>query len=138
MLSLPAGPKGRFVRFGGSSYAIPKGSKHPQIAWELTRYLLGEEEAAKHYAGGLSSRAEFFEKFSSASPEVAEMIPNWRFVSIEQGTQFRTFVRYSKIGSEFSPMVYSEAAGLVDGSKTAEQVANSITQKANQMLKDFK
>jgi len=35
-------------------------------------------------------------------------------------------------------MVYSEAAGLVDGSKTAEQVANSITQKANQMLKDFK
>jgi multiple sugar transport system substrate-binding protein len=138
MLSLPAGPKGRFVRFGGSSYAIPKGSKHPKIAWELTRYLLADENAAKHYAGGLSSRAEFFEKFSSPSPEVAAMIPNWREVSIEQGVKFRTFVRYSKVGSAFSPMVYSEAAGLVDGSKTAEQVATSITQKANQMLKDFK
>ena len=138
MMTLPAGPKGRFVRFGGSSYAIPKGSKYPKVAWELTRYLLSDEEAAKLYAGGLSSRADFFEKYSSPSPEVAAMLPNWRQVSIEEGVKYRTFVRYSKIGSAFSPMVYSEAAGLVDGSKTAEQVANSITQKANQMLKDFK
>jgi multiple sugar transport system substrate-binding protein len=138
MLSMPAGPKGRFVRFGGSSYGIPKGSKFPQVAWELTRYLLNDEEAVKLYAGGLSSRADYFAKYSSPSPEVLEMIPNWREVSIEQGTRFRTFVRYSKIGSEFSPMVYSEAGGLVDGSKTAAQFAKSITDKANQMLKDFK
>lgn len=138
LLSLPAGPKGRFVRFGGSSYAIPKGSKFPQIGWELTRYLLNDEAAVKLYSGGLSSRADYFEKYSAPPPDALEMIPNWRAVSIDQGTQFRTFVRYSKIGSQFSPMVYSEGASLVDGSRTAAEVAASITNKANQMLKDFK
>jgi multiple sugar transport system substrate-binding protein len=138
MLSLPAGPKGRFVRFGGSSYAIPKGSKYPQIAWELTRYLLNDEAAVKLYTGGLSSRADYFEKYSSPPPDAAAMLPNWHQASIEQGVQYRTFVRYSKIGSQFSPMVYSEAGALVDGSRSAEEVARSITDKANQMLKDFK
>ncbi len=138
MLSLPAGPKGRFVRFGGSSYAIPKGSKFPQVAWELTRYLLSDEEAVKLYSGGLSSRADFFEKYSSPPPDALENVPNWKTVSVDQGTKFRTFVRYSKIGSQFSPMVYSEAASLVDGSKTGAQVGKSITEKANKMIKEFK
>ncbi|MBV9173474.1 MAG: extracellular solute-binding protein [Chloroflexi bacterium] len=138
MLSLPSGPKGRFIRFGGSSYAVPKGSKFPQIGWELTQYLLNDEEAVKLYSGGLSSRADYFEKYSSPPPDAMAMLPNWHQASIEQGVQYRTFVRYSKIGSQFSPMVYSEAGALVDGSKTAAEVANSITDKANQMLKDFK
>src|SRR5207244_8443212 len=31
----PSGPKGQFVRTGGSSMSIPVGAKNPDLAWEV-------------------------------------------------------------------------------------------------------
>jgi multiple sugar transport system substrate-binding protein len=141
VVALPAGPKGRFIRTGGSQYAIPKGSKFPQVAWELMRYTIGDPEGArigfeKDNSG--ASRLDYFEKYFTPPPESLAMVPNWKMVAIDQAVKYGVFVRYSKIGTTFAPMVGAEMNALADGSKSAADVAKSITDKANQMIKDFK
>ncbi len=140
LIALPKGPKGRFIRIGGSSYAIPKASKFPQVAWELMRFMLGEEEGAQiaAQAGVYTARVDYFIKYSAPTGEAATMVPNWIQVAVDQAKQFGVFVRYSKISTQFSPMVGAEAASLADCTKTAAEVAKSITDKANQMLKEWK
>lgn len=143
MIFLPAGPKGRFTRIGGSQYAIPAGSKHPDIAWELMRWMIGTEEALQieydEHNECLTSRVELHEKFNAPKdPEVIAMVPNWHEAGIEQPLKYGIFIRHSKIGPEFTPMIKAEMDSLADCSKTAAEVARIITDKANQMLAEFK
>lgn len=39
---MPTGPAGRFQGIGGSAFAIPKGSKHPDVTYELMKYTLSD------------------------------------------------------------------------------------------------
>ena len=41
----PSGPKGQFVRTGGSSMSIPVGAKNADLAWEVLRFMIGDEQA---------------------------------------------------------------------------------------------
>jgi len=66
------------------------------------------------------------------------MVPNWHEAGIEQPLKYGTFIRHSKIGPEFTPMIKAEMDSLADCSKTAAEVARIITDKANQMLAEFK
>jgi len=140
LAALPAGPKGRFIRIGGSSYAIPKGSKFPQIAWELLSYQLGDPEGVQlgydDKAG--TSRVDYFLKYFAPTGDAAAMVPEWKTVAVDKALQFGTFVRYSKIGTQFSPMVAAEMAALADGSATTAAVMKKIADQGNQMIKDFK
>jgi multiple sugar transport system substrate-binding protein len=140
LVALPKGPKGRFIRIGGSSYAIPKGSKYPDIAWELMRYQLGDPEGAQlgydDKAG--TAKVDFFLKYYAPQGDAATMLPEWKTVAVDQAMKYGIFVRYSKIGTPFSPMVAAEAAPLADCSKAAADVVKTVTDKANQMIKEFK
>lgn len=136
LIAVPAGPRGRFIRLGGSSYGISQGAAQPQVAWELIRYLLSDEWAATLYPQ-LSAVPEYYERSSAPPPESLAMIPNWKQVAVDQGLQYATFVRYSKIGTQFSPMVSAETAALADCSRSAADVVASITEKAEQMFEDF-
>jgi multiple sugar transport system substrate-binding protein len=140
LIALPAGPKGRFIRIGGSSYAIPKGSKFPQIAWELLRYQLGDPEGVQlgYEDQSGTARVDYFIKYFAPKGDAAAMVPEWKKVAVDQALQYGTVIRYSKIGTEFSPMVLAETAPLADCSKTAAEVGKTITARANQMIKDFK
>ena len=64
-------------------------------------------------------------------------MPNWREVAIDQASEYGVFVPYSKISTEFSPMIEAEFAFLVDGTYTPEEFASSVCEKANQMFSDF-
>lgn len=139
---LPSGPKGAYTRIGGSQYAIPVGSQNPEVAWELMRWMIGTEEAMQIEHGihneCQTSRVGLHAKFNAPkAPEVIEMVPNWREVAVEMALQHGIFIRHSKIGSEFSPMLKAEMDALADCSKTAAEVAQIITKKANQMLDEF-
>ena len=39
---MPTGPSGRFQGVGGSGFAIPKGSQHPDVTYELIKYTLSD------------------------------------------------------------------------------------------------
>lgn len=39
---VPKGPAGRFQGVGGSAFSIPKGSKHPDVTYELMKYTLSD------------------------------------------------------------------------------------------------
>lgn len=41
---LPKGPAGRFQGVGGSAFAIPKGSPHPDVTYEFIKYALSDPE----------------------------------------------------------------------------------------------
>ncbi len=55
---LPKGPRGdRAFSTGGSGYGISKRSKNKQTAWQLVKYLTGEEGEQKRLASGLAQPA---------------------------------------------------------------------------------
>ena len=41
---IPTGPSGRFGYEGGAQWMIPAGSQFPELAYELTRYVLSNED----------------------------------------------------------------------------------------------
>jgi ABC-type glycerol-3-phosphate transport system substrate-binding protein len=143
LAACPRGPRGRFIRIGGSQYAIPAGSKYPEAAWEFMRFALGTEQAQQIAVEATGthmnqSRIDLFRKFGSPQqPEVVAMVPNWEEVAVDKAVQYGVFVRYSKIGGEFNPMIAAETDSLADCSKTAEEVAQIVTDRANQMFKEF-
>jgi ABC-type glycerol-3-phosphate transport system substrate-binding protein len=58
IVMFPKGPGGlRVFPTGGSGYGVMKTSKHKQEAWELVKYLSGEEGAKKLAATGLAQPA---------------------------------------------------------------------------------
>ncbi|MBI4786409.1 MAG: hypothetical protein HY782_05115 [Chloroflexi bacterium] len=104
------------------------------------RYQLSDPEGVQfgYDDGGGTAKVDFFLKYYAPTGEVAAMVPEWKTVSVDQPLQYGVFVRYSKIGTQFSPMVAAESAPLADCSKSAAEVVKTITDKANQMIKDFK
>ena len=131
----PAGPKGPFVRTGGSEVFIPKGSKHPQIAWELTRYLIGDEEANKLAAtykdGNPLLRLDYILKYNvPEGPLKADMV---RIITTSF-QKYGTVVQYSKLGT-YGAIWSANCDKMAAGELTAKQCADAIAAAANKELK---
>lgn len=47
----PAGPKGRYVFFGGSNLSVMKSTKHPKEAVELVKFLTSDESQKRYTMG---------------------------------------------------------------------------------------
>ena len=131
----PAGPKGPFVRTGGSEVFLPKGDKYPQVAWELTRYLIGDEEAGKLAAtykdGNPLLRLDHILKYNvpegPLKPDMVRIITN--------GFQkYGTVVGYSKLGT-YGTIWSANCDKMAAGDMTAKQTADAIAAAANKELK---
>ncbi len=134
----PAGPNGRFVRTGGTSYAIPSRSKNPQIAWELLRYLVGDEdanrEAAAYQNGNPLIQLDYVTKYNAPPGPLAD---KWRSIVTDGFRKYGTVVQYSATGEY--PAVFAAALDkAAECGTTAQKVADEIAANADKLLKDLK
>jgi multiple sugar transport system substrate-binding protein len=132
----PSGPKGRFVRTGGTSYAAPMGAKYPEITWDLIRYLTGDEEANKTAAaydvGNPLIRLDYVLKYNAPEGPLAD---RWKSIVTEANQKNGTVVQYAPIG-EYESICTTNLQKMADGELNAKQAAENITNEANKALKD--
>ncbi len=134
----PAGPKGRFVRAGGTSYAIPVGAKFPEVAWDLMRYLTGDEEAnrlaAAYETGNPLIYLDWVLKYNvPAGPLQAAMTR----IMTEGFQKYGTVVQYAAIG-DYNTILASAIEKMAACEATAKQTADAIVSAAGKSLKDLK
>ncbi len=132
----PAGPKGPFVRTGGSSMGLPKGCKHPQIAWELLRWLIGDEEAgrlaAPYMDGNPLVRLDHVLKYNvPEGPLKADMT---RIITTAF-EKYGTVVQYSTLG-DYGTIWAANCDKLAACEITAKQCADAIASAANKELRE--
>jgi multiple sugar transport system substrate-binding protein len=134
----PAGPKGRFVRAGGTSYAIPVGAKYPEIAWELMRYLAGDEEAnqiaATYQTGNPLVYLDWILKYQIPAGAMGESMKR---IVTDGFNKFGTVVQYAPIGT-YQTIAGAALEKMAACEATAKQTADSIANDANKELKDLK
>ena len=132
----PAGPKGRFVRTGGTSYAMPTGATNADIGWELIRWLAGDEEAnrlaATYENGNPLIHLDHVLKYNAPEGALAEP---WRRIVTDGFQQYGTVVQYAPIG-EYGQFVASSMDKLAACDITAEEAAAEIADSTNQQLLD--
>jgi len=132
----PSGPKGQFVRAGGSSMSIPVGAKNPDLAWEVLRNMIGDEEsnkvAATYLDGNPLVRLDYVLKYNVPEGKLADKMKS----IITDGFQKDgTVVQYAPIG-EYSTIVGATMDKLAAGQVTAQQAADEIATQANKLIKE--
>lgn len=82
---MPAGPAGRFAFGGNSGWFIPTGSRYPDMAYEMMRYVLSNPELlpttgtlGSSFVGRMS-----FVDWGLPSGDLAEAIPNYKHVFVD-------------------------------------------------------
>jgi hypothetical protein len=133
----PAGPKGPFVRTGGSSMGLPVGCKLPDIAWELLRYQIGDEEAGKLAATYLDGnplvRLDHVLKYNV--PEGPLKDPMIRIIT-DGFQKYGTVTQYSPVGG-YGSIVSSNVDRLAACEITAKECVDAIAEATDKELKDL-
>lgn len=131
----PTGPKGYFIRGGGSEMSIPVGAKMPDLAWETLRYLLGDEEANKLVADWMDGnpllREDYILKYNVPAGPLHDKMST--IVTDFFNQNHGTTVQYSKIGT-FGNICSSNMDKLAAGQVTAKQCADAIVADTNKQL----
>jgi multiple sugar transport system substrate-binding protein len=131
----PAGPKGPFLRTGGSEMGLPKGDKYPQIGYELLRWLIGDEEAAQlaanYMEGNPLGRLDYVLKYNVPEGPLKDDV-----VRIITGgfEKYGTVVQYSKVGT-YGSIWSANCDKMAAGEFTAKQCADAIASATNKELK---
>jgi multiple sugar transport system substrate-binding protein len=132
----PSGPKGQFVRTGGSSMSIPVGAKNPDLAWEVLRFMIGDEQANKDAAtymdGNPLVRLDYALKYNVPSGPLADKMKS---IMTEGFQKHGTVVQYGPVG-EYSNIVRATMDKLASGEMTAQQAADDIASQTNKLLKE--
>jgi multiple sugar transport system substrate-binding protein len=132
----PSGPKGQFVRTGGSSMSIPVGAKNPDLAWEVLRFMIGDEQANKEAAtymdGNPLVRLDDALKYNVPSGPLADKMKS---IMTEGFEKHGTVVQYAPIG-EYGNIVKASMDKLAAGQITAQQAGDEIASQANKLIKE--
>lgn len=134
----PKGPKGTFVRAGGSSMSIPVGAKMPDLAWEVLRYMIGDEEANKVAATYLDGnplvRLDYALKYNVPQGPLHDKMTS---IMSDGFQKYGTVVQYGPVGT-YGDICASNMDKLAAGQVTAKQCADAIVADANKQLKEKK
>ncbi len=131
----PTGPKGYFIRGGGSEMSIPVGAKMPDMAWEMLRFLIGDEQANKLVADWMDGnpllRLDYILKYNVPAGPLHDKMSTIMtdFFNQNHGTT----VQYSRLGT-FGDICASNMDKLAAGQVTAKQCADAIVADANKQL----
>jgi multiple sugar transport system substrate-binding protein len=132
----PSGPKGQFVRTGGSSMSIPVGAKNPDLAWEVLRYMIGDEQANKDAAtymdGNPLVRLDYALKYNVPSGPLADKM---KTIMTDSFQKHGTVVQYGPVG-EYTSIVSATMDKLASGEMNAQQAADDIAAQTNKLLKE--
>lgn len=137
----PAGPNGRFVRAGGTSYGIPSRSKKPDIAWELIRYLVGDEdanrEAATYKDGNPLIQLDHVLKYNAPQGATGALVDKWKKIVTDGFQKFGTVVQYAPIG-EYPTIFSTELDKTAECNTSAQKSADAIAAATDKLLKEIK
>lgn len=128
-------PKGvqRAAFFGGASYAVLKGSKHKEEAWELVKFMVSKDalktRAIKEQV--VPSRISVAESESFLHLEGP---PENRKVFLEAIEYGRT-VPAVPCSREMESIIYNEISLVILGKKTAKEACEKVTPYVNDLLK---
>src|SRR5215472_11756168 len=132
----PSGPKGQFVRTGGSSMSIPVGAKNPDLAWEVLRFMIGDEQANKDAAtymdGNPLVRLDYALKYNVPEGPLADKM---KTIMTDSFQKHGTVVQYGPVG-EYTSIVTATMDKLASGEMTAQQAADDIANQTNKLLKE--
>jgi multiple sugar transport system substrate-binding protein len=132
----PSGPKGTWVRTGGTSYAIPTGAKNAAVGWDLVRWLTGDEEANKIAAtyefGNPLIRLDYVLKYNAPEGPLAD---KWKTIVTQALQKSGTVVQYAAIG-EYSQICTANLEKMATCELTAKQAADAIVAESNKLLKE--
>lgn len=138
----PAGPQGRFMRVGGSSWSVPKTAKHAEPAWDWARHQVSHVATVNEIATELKmavAHLPTYEKTLAPKGEVATMLgESWKKVFVDGALKYGKALNYSHVGVEYTTMAAAELAPLADGSKSAKEVSEAIASKGNKLLAEAK
>jgi len=87
--NVPIGPAGRYQYVGGSAMAIPKGAEHPEISYELIRFLLSNPETLPTIS---STRSTYVARMSffpfALNADLYKKIPNYHEVFANSAVKY--------------------------------------------------
>lgn len=137
VVAQPAGPSGRFIRAGGSSWSIPKTSRLPDLAWEYLRFQVSDAETVREIAqeqGSAVAHVPTFEKYVAPAGEMAPWAEAWKKAYVEGVLKHGTSPNYSRVGTEYTPVLGEELTAMARCSKPPREVAESITARTTKLL----
>lgn len=132
----PRGPQRRAQFVGGSAFAIPKGAKYPDIAYEVTRYTLSNPEV-QPLAGRIVSRYVARKSFHpfALTREMDEKLPNFHYVFSELGAQDGVVPWYHSGFGEFADKWSRYLDPLfITGKVDAKTALNKFQKEAQRIL----
>ena len=141
VVAQPAGPAGRFIRAGGSSWSLPRTSRLPDLAWEFLRYQVSDVDTVREIAveqGSAVAHIPTFEKHVAPAGEMAPWADTWRKAFVEGVMKHGVSPNYSRVGTEYTPILGEELTAMARCSKPPREVAESITARANKLLSETK
>lgn len=130
----PTGAAGSFVRNPLDAWGIWSGAKHPQESWEFLEFMSKPDTLALLVRAGLSvSRKEVLlsDVFLKQEPQQV----NWGLFIEALDGHVKPHPD-TAIYPEMADLVKTAWEAVLDGSKTAEQMAQEIKDPINQLLKD--
>ena len=133
---IPTGPNGRFGYEGGAQWMIPAGSKFPELAYELTRYVLSNEDILPTLGieGSLYpprlSLAEY-----GLPKGWEEKIPNAKHalltLGLEQPTYYQYFTKYQEWAALWSKWMDPV---FVEGKDNIKEALVGLNNETNELL----
>ena len=134
---VPIGPEGRWAFGGNSGWFIPTGSRYPDMAYELIRYVLSNPELLPTTGtmGSTFVGRKSFAEWGLPQGELAEAMPNYQnvFVDIPAQNQatFPWWAGYPGVGTALDQV---DRSHLVEGQPNVEEALLGSARGDQQVL----
>ncbi|NPV09445.1 MAG: sugar ABC transporter substrate-binding protein [Anaerolineae bacterium] len=130
-ISMPVGPRGsRFTRGGWDGFAIPRGSPHPEEAWKLLQFLVGDD-CQKTL---LKSSMPFTHSIFDSEDFVAVLAPGEDIGVYRASVAMHRNLLLPGRHNEVDQVYRSEIEGVKLGEITLDEAIPNIVTKANEIL----
>ncbi len=129
VVEFPVGPHGRRgFTIDGAGYAILKTSKHPELAYELVKYLTGEEGQKFVAASGLAQPARW--KIAKSKIFLDGKKPESKGF-LMGSAKYGHFLPFDPNAAEWTGRVVQALDRVWNGTETPEQALKKVTSEVN-------
>ncbi|MBP6964909.1 MAG: sugar ABC transporter substrate-binding protein [Armatimonadetes bacterium] len=129
---VPKGPVCRATFYGGASYAVLRGSKHKQLAWELVKFMVSKEALRERAIKEQVIPSRMSVAKSNAFLDLPGP-PRHRKVFLDAIEYGRTLPRVP-CSEEMNSIIGNELNNLQIGTETAESACKRTAKRVNGLL----
>lgn len=132
----PRGPNGvHEFPTGGSGYSIARTTKHPDLAWELVRYLSGKEGMSRLAATGLAQPA--IRKLAESPVWIDGKNPRNKQITLTSADRI-VFLPFTPAWNEMMSKINPELDLVWLGKQTAQQALDKSEPLAQKVLDEYR